>query len=144
MARIVGGDRLERKLGAFARGVDLTDDMELAAEITREDYVKRILDITGTRQVTRYGPKRVVTVSDPGQAPNNDTGNLVAHTGVAAIGRNKVEVYSGAEYADHLELGTRKMSARPALGPAHKASEKKIVAALARAIARRMRAMSNG
>lgn len=143
-ARVIGGDRLDRKLGVFARGVDLTAEMELAAEITREDYIERIQTINGTKRETRYGPKREVIVSSPGEAPNSDTGNLINRTGVAALGRNKVEVYSAAEYADWLEYGTRKMAPRPAMGPAYKATEKKVVAAIAKAIARKMRSIIGG
>lgn len=144
MVFIRNSNRLDKKLGAFARGNDITPQMMLAAEITREAYIKKVQDINGSRQQVRYSPKRTVTVSDPGNSPNNDTGNLVNRTEVNQIKKNAVEVASTAEYAEALELGTDKMAPRPALGPAYDETLKKVVAAIAKGIARRIRDITNG
>lgn len=138
-AYIRNSDRLDRKLGAFARGADLSPQLLLGAEVTRERYIDKVQNITGTSQQVRYDPKRTVTVSDPGQAPNNDTGNLVSRTETSRLRRNSVELSSNADYALALELGTSKMAPRPALGPAYDETLKLVVATVARAIAKSFR-----
>ena len=144
MATIRNDARLMRKLQAFARGNDITPLMLLAAERTRTEYIAQIQNITGTKTAVRYNPKRTVTVSDPGTAPNNDQGYLVASTGVFEMRRNAVEVASNAEYAAWLELGTRKMKPRPALGPAYDKTIKLVIADIAKGIARQLRRITNG
>lgn len=144
MATIRNSNRLDRKLGALARGQNLTPQMKLAAEIPREAYIKKVQNITGSRTETRYHPTREVTVSDPGQAPNNDLGHLVSRAEVVPLRINAVSVENDADYAIALELGTRKMAARPALGPAFDETLKKVTAQIAKAILQGMRKAVNG
>lgn len=144
MAQIRNSRRLDQKLGAFARGNDITPIMMLAGEITREAYIEKLDEINGVREEVRYGPKRTVTVSDPGKPPNTDTGNLKNRTEVMRLGQNVVEVASNADYAEALELGTDKMAARPALGPAYDETLKRVIAAIAKGIARQIRTITNG
>lgn len=144
MATIRNDARLMKKLQAFARGNDITPLMMLAAERTRTEYIAQVQNITGTKRVVRSNPTRTVTVSEPGTAPNNDQGYLVASTGVFEIKRNSVEVAANAEYAAWLELGTRKMKPRPALGPAYDKTLKLVIADIAKGIARQLRRVTNG
>lgn len=144
MATIRNDARLMKKLQAFARGNDITPLMMLAAQRTRTEYIAQVQNITGSRRQVRSNPTRTVTVSDPGTAPNNDQGYLVAGTDVFEIRRNAVEVASTAEYAAWLELGTRKMRPRPALGPAYDKTLKLVIADIAKGIARQIRRITNG
>lgn len=139
MAYIKNSDRLDRKLAAFARGADLSPQLLLGAEVARERYIDKLQDITGTSQQVRYDPKRTVTVSDPGQAPNSDTGNLVSRTETMRLRRNAVELSVTADYAVALELGTSKRAPRPALGPAYDETLETVIDTVARAIKKGLR-----
>lgn len=73
---------------------------------------------TGETQ-TRYNPKRKVTVSKPGDAPNTDSGRL-ASSYRFEVDELKLDglVGSNLVYAKALEFGTKDIKARPTLGPA--------------------------
>ena len=118
MARIVGDKALNDKLTRLARGVNVTQALLRAAERTRQVYVESVQEQSPGRPDTRYGPRREVIVSNPGEAPNSDTGYLVNMTGTQSDRVNQAEAFSSASYADDLEFGTHKMAPRPAMGPA--------------------------
>ena len=56
--------------------------------------------------------------SAPGQAPNEDTGELRSKVTNRRTGLLSAEVRADAEYSAALELGTSKMAARPFIRPA--------------------------
>ena len=118
MARIIGDKALNAKLTRLARGADVTPALVRAAERTRAAYIDKVMEVSPGRQDTRYTPRRTVTVSAPGTAPNTDTGDLVASTGTTILRRNQTETYASASHADDLEYGTAKMAPRPAMKPA--------------------------
>lgn len=118
MARIIGDTKLNARLTRLAKGADVTPALLRAAERTRAEYIEKVQQISPGRQDVRYSPRRNVTVSAPGAAPNTDTGDLVGSTGTAIPRRNQAEAFASAAYADDLEYGTAKMAARPAMQPA--------------------------
>lgn len=128
MARIIGDKALNDKLTRLSRGVNVTPALLRAAERTRQVYVESVQEQSPGRPDTRYGPRRQVIVSNPGEAPNSDTGHLVNMTGTQSERVNQAEAFSSASYADYLEFGTQsaddlefgthKMAPRPAMGPA--------------------------
>ena len=118
MARIIGDKALNDKLTRMARGTNVTPALLRAAERMRQLYVESVQEQSPGRPDTRYGPRREVIASAPGDAPNSDTGNLVNMTGTRVERVNQAEAFSSASYADDLEFGTHKMAPRPAMGPA--------------------------
>ncbi len=85
--------------------------------------IKSIQKSSGGTRATRYNPKRTVTVSRPGNAPNTDTGRLAQSVGFE-IRKGKTSsvgvVGTNLKYGAWLEFGTRMMGARPWLRPAFK------------------------
>ena len=118
MARIIGDKALNAKLTRLARGVNVTPALLRAAERTRQEYVESVQEQSPGRPETRYGPRRQVIASNPGESPNSDTGHLVNMTGTQSERVNQAEAFSSAAYAEDLEFGTHKMAPRPAMGPA--------------------------
>jgi len=88
---------------------------------------KAAMDIEAHIKQSMEGPKHgymyvkrsgvIHVASAPGEAPAIDTGAL--HNATRAIPKGEMEwwVVMDTEYAMHLELGTRRMAARPSLGP---------------------------
>lgn len=68
----------------------------------------------------KYNPKRTHQASAPGEAPANDLGFLVGSIRAEPTPGEpfKVTLAAKADYAIHLEYGTRNMAARPFLKPA--------------------------
>ena len=56
--------------------------------------------------------------SAPGEAPAVDTSTLINSIGTKMLEKLKAIVYAGAEYALHLEMGTRYIAPRPFMIPA--------------------------
>lgn len=142
MARIIGDKRLNAKLTRMAKGQNVTPVLLKGAERTRQAYIESVNTITGSRTEKRYEglPKgRVVTVSDPGQAPNSDQSNLVNSTGAGSDHRNQAEAWASASYAEALEFGTDKMAARPAMAPAFDETKQQVLSDLARALKQGLR-----
>jgi hypothetical protein len=64
------------------------------------------------------GTKRTYTASAPGEAPAVRLGTLRQSIQVEFISKMHRRVGTNIKYGKHLELGTRKMAARPYLRPA--------------------------
>lgn len=73
----------------------------------------------------KYNPDRMHIASAPGQPPNTDTGRLAGSIRAVMSGTPTAYVDALADYAVHLEFGTRKMSARPFMTPAVEAERDK-------------------
>lgn len=122
MIKVTGINQLIKNLTRFGVNVDLAIERGVMATamLVRNDAVKSIQKVSQGEQVTRYragGASYNHTTSAKGQAPNTDTGKLVAS--IATEKRSDgVYVGSSVEYAPHLEFGTNKMDARPWLKPA--------------------------
>lgn len=134
MARIIGDKALNARLTRLARGADVTPALLRAAERTRAAYIEAVQTPSPGRRAVRYSPRRVVTVSNPGEAPNADTGLLVNSTGVTSERRNQAETFASAAYADALEFGTHKMAPRPAMKPAFDETKERAVQDIAMAL----------
>lgn len=119
-AKVTGLKALEKAVGKLA---DAFEDgrnkavQESTLAIHREALALIQDNADGQTQI-RYGPKRTVNVSRPGDPPNTDTGRLVQsikfdfpEDGVGVVGSN-------LRYARDLEFGTSKMAARPWLSTA--------------------------
>ena len=128
MARISGDKALNDKLTRLARGVNVTPVLLRAAERTRQEYVESVQEPSPGRPDTRYGPRRQVIASNPGESPNSDTGHLVNMTGTQSDRVNQAEAFSSASYAEDLEFGTHKMAPRPAMAPAFEKTKAQAIA----------------
>lgn len=111
------GPRLKREISAA---------LYVGADDVRARYRRKITEgsISGKQHVP----------SAPGEPPNNDTGNLISTAETALVDWNHAEVRVSAPYAVPLEMGTSRMAARPALGPATLESRAALTKRLNRAI----------
>lgn len=91
--------------------------IEALAEMGRGRAVELLNTQTPGKRETRYNPRRIVTVSDPGDAPNTDTGFLAASITVQPAGHLARVIAVGAEYGEPLEFGTASTPARPFMTP---------------------------
>jgi len=122
-ADVIGDMRFKKKLKSLSTRAQ--SEMERAlVKSTLDLHREAVLSIkkrSSGKQVIRYRPRRRVTVSRPGDAPNTDRGGLISSV---AFNINKIalrsEVGSNLKYARWLEQGTKRMRARPWLGPAYK------------------------
>lgn len=73
----------------------------------------------------KYNPRRSHVASSPGQPPNTDTGRLAGSIRAVESGTPTAYVEALADYAAHLEFGTRNMAARPFMTPAVEAEREK-------------------
>jgi len=117
MVKVVGGDRVSRKLQAVARkSPKLAGQIAfVAADELKADVIRSITEgsVSGAGHIP----------SKPGEPPNNDTGALKNSIQVVKKGRLTYEVTAGspsANYALALEEGTRRMKKRPYMEPAAK------------------------
>lgn len=79
----------------------------------------------GGEEYEKYNPRRTHVASAPGQPPNTDTGRLAGSIRAVMSGTPTAYVDALADYAVHLELGTRNMAARPFMTPAVEAERDK-------------------
>lgn len=129
-AEVVGGTaaiaKLTRKLSAVEiEAVEgLKTSNKFLALLIHSNAVRSIQKQDGFADI-RYKPFRRVTVSEPRNPPNTDTGRLVQSIKfefengglVAYVGTN-------LNYGAWLEFGTVKMKARPWLRPAIRSAQK--------------------
>lgn len=73
----------------------------------------------------KYNPDRMHIASAPGHPPNTDTGRLSGSIRAVMSGTPTAYVDALADYAVHLEFGTRNMAARPFMTPAVEAERDK-------------------
>src|SRR5690625_801952 len=79
----------------------------------------------GGEEYKKYNPRRSHVASAPGQPPNTDTGRLAGSIRAVMSGTPTASVDALADYAVHLEFGTRNMAARPFMTPAVEAEREK-------------------
>ena len=124
MSVTVTGDKdLARKLNKLGVKMNSAIDMGvfITAQDVRTDAIKSIQNQSTGRSVQRSrqgGGTYTHVASNVGQAPNTDTGKLVASIAVEKESDSNYLVGSGLDYASWLEFGTRKAGARPWLEPA--------------------------
>ena len=115
--------RSMKKLGSgFDSAVD--DGVFLTAQEVRNYAVKSIREQSSGKSVRRSrqgGGTYAHIAAAAGEAPNTDTGKLIASIAAEKIGESNYEIGSGLPYAAHLEFGTKDgvtLLARPWLEPA--------------------------
>lgn len=109
----------------FAKFADFSKSMDkimsqangMAALEIRNEAIKLIAENGDGEKVTRYGPKRDVNVSAPGDPPNADTGRLIQSIKVEKDGLAYL-VGTNLKYGAWLEFGTKDMAPRPWLSVA--------------------------
>lgn len=104
-----------RMMGAIDNGVFIT------AQDVRTDAIKSVQNQSTGKAVQRSrqgGGTYTHIASNEGQAPNTDTGKLVASIAVEKEKPANYLVGSNLDYAAFLEFGTSKTGARPWLEPA--------------------------
>lgn len=116
-----GVEELQRRLRRL--GVNMDDEISDAVNATavevRTQAVRNIQRGPATGRVyEKYEPRRTHRASAPGEAPKTDTGRLASSVQTRSSGTLTAFVYTPIKYGPHLELGTRKMEARPWLFPA--------------------------
>lgn len=117
--------------------VEVAKQVNAGALSVQAHFVKNVRQLTGSRTVTRYEPTREVRVSNRGQYPNSDRGNLVFRTKLEkarrTVGGVIAKVVSGASYSVELEKSGRK-SLKDSLKAKEKHIKDRIQKALGRAI----------
>ena len=119
--RIEGLDDLNRNLmrvaGKFEH--EATQLVNRTAQNIRNTAVRSIQKRSpGGEEYEKYNPRRTHVASAPGQPPNTDTGRLAGSIRAVESGKPTAYVDALADYAVHLEFGTRNMAARPFMTPA--------------------------
>src|SRR5690625_507929 len=79
----------------------------------------------GGEEYEKYNPRRTHVASAPGHPPNTDTGRLAGSIRAVMSDTPTAYVDALADYAAHLEFGTRNMAARPFMTPAVEAERDK-------------------
>ena len=125
-----------RKLGdSFSDAVN--NGVFLAANEIRTYAIKSIQEQSPGKSVKRSrqgGGTYPHVAASPGQAPNTDTGKLVASIAVEKKAESTYFVGSGLSYAKYLEFGTSKMLARPWLQPAIRANRNALIDNIEKAV----------
>ena len=118
-----------RKLGdSFDEAVD--QGVFITAEEVRTYAIKSIQEVSPGNQVKRSrqgGGTYTHTAASIGQAPNTDTGKLVASIASEKVSDATYHIGSNLDYAEFLEFRTSKMGARPWLHPAIRVNANNLV-----------------
>jgi HK97 gp10 family phage protein len=148
--QILGMDKLEKRFSDIDSNTPLAmrKALNTAASMVRASASKSIKKQTSGEPYTRYlenngGPpsKRTGIASSPGDAPNDDLGNLVSNIIISsgtAIATKKYEVLvrSQAPYSIALEKGAPRINlrARPFMKPALEKNKEKIRSMIRKAV----------
>jgi phage gpG-like protein len=114
--------------------------VEATAQQVRNTAIKSIQSVSAgeTVQRSRQGGNGTYShvASKAGEAPNTDTGRLVASVAIERPTLSSALVGTGLDYGLFLELGTSKMQPRPWLQPALDANIKQLPINVGKAIQR--------
>ena len=122
---VTGGDELRRKL--MSLGPDMLNAVDQGVEVTAGDVrtfaIKSIQEQSPGQMVKRSrqgGGTYSHVAAAPGNAPNNDNGDLVTSIAVEQIGKAEYVVGTNLDYGAFLEFGTSKSDGKswPWLHPA--------------------------
>tara|TARA_R110000868_G_scaffold165678_2_gene399255 strand:+ start:92 stop:541 length:450 start_codon:yes stop_codon:yes gene_type:complete len=121
--KVTGDKALARKLNKLGikMGKAIDDGVFITAQGVRTDAIKSIQNKSPGKVVQRSrqgGGTYSHVASNEGQAPNTDTGKLVASIALDKQSDANYLVGSNLQYAALLEFGTSKTGARPWLEPA--------------------------
>lgn len=113
---VITHDRLPQLIQRAPGEVDRR--IEMLAQAGRNYMVTAIQTPSPGRPYVRSNPRRTGVAAAEGEAPNTDTGNLVASITVENAGPYQQRIDVGAGYGAFLEFGTPNMGKRPFVGPA--------------------------
>lgn len=136
-SEVRGFEKIKKRFEKISPEINDAVWLELSAGVLaiHADAVKSI-QAQGSKlyDAVRYGPKRTVRVSKPGEPPNTDTGRLVRSIGFD-LDKSRLtgRVGTNLEYGKILELSPRPQVRRPWLAPAYKRHVDKIVKAIEQA-----------
>ena len=128
-SKIIGVKQINAKLGARiqAHSKQSLANVRTGTLLIHSAAVKNLQQISPGETQTRYGPKRKVKVSKPGEPPNTDTGTAIKSIGFNIDDKRfKGEVGTDLKYLKFLELGTKFIAARPWLIVALKSVRKEL------------------
>jgi HK97 gp10 family phage protein len=116
---ILGLNSLKAKLDALPATVEAAIEKAQTETAFEAQNAARLLVQRGVRSGRLYkrGKKRH-RASAPGEPPKTDSGALVARIRGGVERRLTAVISAGTKYAEYLEVGTRKMGARPFLSRA--------------------------
>src|SRR5690554_3686336 len=126
--RIEGMEDLDRSLARISSRFEseATALVNRTAQNIRNTAVRSIQKRSpGGEEYEKYNPRRSHVASAPGQPPNTDTGRLAGSIRAVNSDKPTAHVEALADYAVHLEFGTRNMAARPFMTPAVEAEREK-------------------
>lgn len=115
-SKIVGVKQVNAKIGAriTAYSKQSVDNLKIGVLLIHSEAIKSLQTVSAGETETRYGPKRTVKVSRPGDPPNTDIGTAIKNIGFNVDEKIlKSEVGTNLKYLKWLELGTKNMAARP-------------------------------
>lgn len=117
--KILGGKALKKAVENAAKDFETARNnaVKESTLLLHNEAVTIVSENKGGYSAVRYGPKRTVRVSEPGDAPHTDTGRLrqsIKFNYKDGVG----EVGSNLKYAAWLEFGTEDMAPRPWLSTA--------------------------
>lgn len=110
-----------KKFTSFGKNMDEVNKqfVALAALEVRNEAIQLLAANGDGTPVMRYGPKRMVYASKPGDPPNSDTGRLQQSIKSVKDGKGWM-VGTNLKYGAWLEFGTQDMARRPWLSVALK------------------------
>lgn len=119
------GEKLMKAVVTMPAGV--TRELALGANEIRNTIIESMINTPKSGRKYKRGKKTHIS-SSPGNPPAVDRGELISRI-LYDVRDMEVEVgnVGGAPYYEFLELGTKKMEARPSLGPAIEEHEDKII-----------------
>ncbi len=120
---VTGTDELKRKMLMLGSQMQeaATEGVFVTAHEVRASAIMSIQEQSPGQVVTRSrqgGGTYPHVAASEGQAPNTDTGALVASIAVEKSGDTEYEIGTNLDYGEFLEMGTVKMRPRPWLIPA--------------------------
>lgn len=115
-------------------------------ELGREVYaIADVVRVEAQVSITRGAVSgKGHVASSPGEAPNNDTGDLAGGIKVEPLTPLSARVVSNALHSVPLEFGTSKMASRPFMAPAVEATRKQVRKMTAQAVNRAVRKFAKG
>lgn len=146
--KVEGVDQIKSNLAKLADkyGQEAARGAFKAAKLIEGDAKKSIQSQSSGETVERNregGQKYVHVVSKEGDAPNTDTGALVASIQTEVTPKG-IWVGSRLDYSAHLEFGTSSMAARPWLFPAIEKNRTKIKELIKKSVDKITRDHNNG
>lgn len=115
-SKIIGVKQVNAKIGARiqAHSKQSLENLKTGALLIHSEAIKNLQTVSPGETETRYGPKRTVKVSKPGDSPNTDTSRAIKSIGFNIDEKRlKSEVGTNLKYLKFLELGTKFIAARP-------------------------------